>query len=191
MVNKKPTALRIYTARKAPSKMEIIEAMKDDPRFLELHDKHWKALAAEWDIGAETGKPAKLAHIARRAGVNYATIKNWICRRDYLEAQVVLSQQVLQQWKPVLVGKALKDALNGNQRMLMFFMERIFPKLEPAPENSQGTQVQINVPWGGNPADNRATVLEIVPKSVEPPQEHPQEMPPEDTAPEEELADDL
>lgn len=124
---------------------EIVEGMKDHPRFKDLTEKHWKAIHAMWDIIPGQGpRPAK--EIAELAGVAQTTVNNWRTRPDFLEASELMGRFLAHEYRPALVKSSLEDAVKGDKKERRFWLERMFPK-EPITEN-QGKDIILNISWG-------------------------------------------
>ena len=133
---------------RCPSKREVLEGLRDDPRYIKLDERHWRAIYAEWDICAETGKKATMKEVANKTGVSVNTIQNWRTRRDFLEAQREVSWQILNEWIPILATKALNEAAVGkDKKALMFFLDRIFPQVKDADSSGSEVGTQVIV-WG-------------------------------------------
>jgi len=145
-----------------PTKLEILNGMKDLPGFEKLDERHWSAIYASWDVAAETGKPASVKAIAAAAGVAPSTIKQWRCREDFLRAQEMVKIEVLHEWAPALVNRALKMALAGDKQMLKLFMENFILPNKKGEDDTPDTE--INISWG---APEPKEVIDVVPNASE------------------------
>jgi hypothetical protein len=145
-----------------------------------LDERHWLAIDVAWEIAAVTGKPATAKAIAERVGVAVPTINNWRSRKDFLAAQSAVAQLVLHEWKPVLVDKALKLATGGDKRLLMFFLERIFPLQSDPSDPAQKTSINISMPGWNTPEDasiSSGPIVKIIATTTDTPIIEPQPAP--------------
>jgi len=130
-----------------PSQVEIIDGIRDLPEFKNLDDRHWKSIYMMWDISAKTGRPATMAAISKATHIAQSTLKNWRCREDYLRASELVKLEVLNEWTPVILNKALQMAASGDKQMIKLFVEGfILPEKKKEEETIVSPEVHIS--WG-------------------------------------------
>jgi len=152
-----------------PTKVEILEGMKDNPEFAKLDDRHWAAIYATWDIVAAGQKPT-IKEVARRAGVHRSTISEWRCREDFLRASEMVQRVLLWDWAPLLVHRSLELAAQGDKKLMMFWLERMVPVVDKKKEPTN--EFNFDLTWT-TPEPNSALPDHLEAEEVEEPEDEP------------------